>query len=1159
MRKNRHVIVFVSILASLCILFPAAGLESSNPDVASQKSVVHDSGNNSRPMEYFNVSHEVKDNLFRTIRLPCGETYQYPYTTIHEEKLEYQDIRVEKTVTQKSNLTQHEPIWIDGDNNFTSENGVTNGTGTITDPYIIEGWKIERRVDIPHIMPWCAGIVIKNTIKYVVVKDIHIINPLYKRYMMYAGGITLSNVSNCKLQNIIIETDGEPLTWLDMPDDHGVEIRGQSNNISIENTTIIGHGESISIYKSCNVTLRNNTLNNTLQPFNIYGNQTKHYIFDVDSSNTANDKTVKYLIGEENLFFDNSSKIGFLGLVSCANVTVKNFTYSGILLANVTNGTIIDSDIRFVIISLSSNISVINTTVHGDGYCGFHFSLNKNTVLLNSTIYNTTCGIIAGSLHSSLSPGFSLIKNLTIYSCYIGVSLCGSNHRIEDSIINATSVKPGYSPVGIWIGWSAKNNTIDNTTIIGGGAGILLCDTSGNIITNCTIKGFGEDGVFFGSDACNNTIVNCNITGWWFGISMLGGANNNTITKNTFYNNTCYGYAYGIEISYEDWTGTFWGYSNNNLIYHNNFIGNDHNVYDDCANFWDYDGIGNYWDDYLGYDNNNDGIGDNPYSIPGGKNVDNYPLIEPVGVDTIKPKITITGVENNTYYNHSVTPMITIFDLNLNTSVVTLNGEDFISGTMISEDGTYVLFVQATDKMNNKAEQTVTFTIDKTPPTISLVSPDNNSVIKPGEVIDFEITDVNLWNASYCVNNGVVQYFSSFYDISTEGWKNETYNITVYAKDRGMNEITKTFSFIVDGIQPDISLISPENNTVIKRGTIIDFEINDIHLNLTTYTVNDEAAQPFSSPYNISTKDWEDGTYDIKIFVNDLAGNEISKTFRFIIDGTPPTINIVGVMNGNYYNTNVTPIISISDAHLNISENIITLDNLSFVSGTEVNAEGKHTLYVYAADKAGNNVSQTIIFTVDKTKPSVTISGIEDGAYYNTDIAPVIDITDANLNMSSITLNGNPFTSDTTVSAENTYTLVVQAVDKAGNTAEKTITFTIDKTEPGISELTPATGTKTTKSSIVVSGKTEPDAVVKINGIGVSVDSDGSFSKEIMLVKGENSIVITATDLAGNTKTETITITMEEKKEKSFIPGFEIIYLLAGICVSTVLFKKIKK
>jgi len=640
---------------------------------------------------------------------------------------------------------------------------------------------------------------------------------------------------------------------------------------------------------------------------------------------------------------------------------------------------------------------------------------------------------------------------------------------------------------------------------------------------------------------------------------MLGENSNNTIVNNTFYNNTFYGYAYGIKISYEDWTGTFWGYSNNNLIYHNNFIGNDHNVYDDCANFWDYDGIGNYWDDYLGYDNNNDGIGDNPYSIPGGKNVDNYPLIEPVGVDTIKPKITITGVENNTYYNHSVTPMITIFDLNLNTSVVTLNGEDFISGTMISEDGTYVLFVQATDKMNNKAEQTVTFTIDKTPPTISLVSPDNNSVIKPGEVIDFEITDVNLWNASYCVNNGVVQYFSSFYDISTEGWKNETYNITVYAKDRGMNEITKTFSFIVDGIQPDISLISPENNTVIKRGTIIDFEINDIHLNLTTYTVNDEAAQPFSSPYNISTKDWEDGTYDIKIFVNDLAGNEISKTFRFIIDGTPPTINIVGVMNGNYYNTNVTPIISISDAHLNISENIITLDNLSFVSGTEVNAEGKHTLYVYAADKAGNNVSQTIIFTVDKTKPSVTISGIEDGAYYNTDIAPVIDITDANLNMSSITLNGNPFTSDTTVSAENTYTLVVQAVDKAGNTAEKTITFTIDKTEPGISELTPATGTKTTKSSIVVSGKTEPDAVVKINGIGVSVDSDGSFSKEIMLVKGENSIVITATDLAGNTKTETITITMEEKKEKSFIPGFEIIYLLAGICVSTVLFKKIKK
>jgi len=44
---------------------------------------------------------------------------------------------------------------------------------------------------------------------------------------------------------------------------------------------------------------------------------------------------------------------------------------------------------------------------------------------------------------------------------------------------------------------------------------------------------------------------------------------------------------------------------------------------------WDKGGIGNYWDDYGGDDANDDGIGDNPYSISGtGGSQDNFPLIK---------------------------------------------------------------------------------------------------------------------------------------------------------------------------------------------------------------------------------------------------------------------------------------------------------------------------------------------------------------------------------------------------------------------------------------------------------------------------------------------------------------------------------------------------
>ena len=40
--------------------------------------------------------------------------------------------------------TLHSPIRISGDSDFTPENGVTSGTGTIEDPFVIEGLEISN-------------------------------------------------------------------------------------------------------------------------------------------------------------------------------------------------------------------------------------------------------------------------------------------------------------------------------------------------------------------------------------------------------------------------------------------------------------------------------------------------------------------------------------------------------------------------------------------------------------------------------------------------------------------------------------------------------------------------------------------------------------------------------------------------------------------------------------------------------------------------------------------------------------------------------------------------------------------------------------------------------------------------------------------------------
>jgi hypothetical protein len=76
-----------------------------------------------------------------------------------------------------------------------------------------------------------------------------------------------------------------------------------------------------------------------------------------------------------------------------------------------------------------------------------------------------------------------------------------------------------------------------------------------------------------------------------------------------------------------------------NMIYHNSFVDNSHQVYvySQSACIWDsgYPSGGNYWSDYAGVDiksgpnqdlPGSDGIGDTPYVIDG-SNQDNYPIM----------------------------------------------------------------------------------------------------------------------------------------------------------------------------------------------------------------------------------------------------------------------------------------------------------------------------------------------------------------------------------------------------------------------------------------------------------------------------------------------------------------------------------------------------
>ncbi len=159
------------------------------------------------------------------------------------------------------------------------------------------------------------------------------------------------------------------------------------------------------------------------------------------------------------------------------------------------------------------------------------------------------------------------------------------------------------------------------------------------------------------------------------------------------------------------------------------------------------------------------------------------------------------------------------------------------------------------------------------------------------------------------------------------------------------------------------------------------------------------------------------------------------------MEGTPPTITIEGVEAGAVYATAVTPKVTIEDAHLSVRT--VTLNGEPYESGTEVSDEGDHTLTVVATDSAGNEGTKAFSFTIDRTGPKIKVSGIKEGGTFDQEAMPFVTVDDYNLRVKEVLLNGEPFESGTWVTEPGKHELEITAEDEAGNTATRTVTFTI--------------------------------------------------------------------------------------------------------------------
>jgi parallel beta-helix repeat protein len=205
---------------------------------------------------------------------------------------------------------------------------------------------------------------------------------------------------------------------------------------------------------------------------------------------------------------------------------------------------------------------------------------------------------------------------------------------------------PQLDSVGVRVG-GHTGVTIRNGKTIGFSTGIYFVDMVSSTIENVTTQrnryGFyihaSHNNVVKGSD------VQFNIYGLHLQSSNENLLQGNLLARQTYNSPGGYGlYMYasrGNRVvdntidSNVNW-GIWFSEARENVIFHNNVIGNNPQVSDNTAgsNVW-YDAQtkeGNWWGDYKGKDGDGDLVGDTPYPIlgPGGM-VDPYPIIEKDG------------------------------------------------------------------------------------------------------------------------------------------------------------------------------------------------------------------------------------------------------------------------------------------------------------------------------------------------------------------------------------------------------------------------------------------------------------------------------------------------------------------------------------------------
>ena len=509
--------------------------------------------------------------------------------------------------------------------------------------------------------------------------------------------------------------------------------------------------------------------------------------------------------------------------------------------------------------------------------------------------------------------------------------------------------------------------------------------------------------------------------------------------------------------------------------------------------------------------------------------------------------------------------------LTLNGEVVTaIVGDNTFDYTPVDalDDGEYTLVAEVTDANGKTAEATAIFTIRLPVPTVVIHSPhaaqvyDNGKPIIAGDFSGAAPIAVALSIDEMPVEP-VVSDNNQFTYTPAGALSDGAHTVVAEVTDANGRTAKTTTEFTVDIPGPTVAILSPaagqeyEHGKPVVRGefggeTDLEFTLTlTLDGEVVTATVVDNTFNYTPDP------SLDDGEYTLVAKVTDANGKSMDATVIFSVKLPVPTVAILTpaagqildhgqpVITGDFSGADPVEVVVSIDG--DAVEAVVSENNEFTYTPADALSDGEHMVAVEVKDANGRTAETSIVFTVDIPGPSVAIHAPAAGQMY--DISkPVItgDFSGVAMPVSlSLTLNGaavaaevsgNEFTyTPADALDDGEYTLVAEATDANGKTAEATAIFSIRLPVPTVAVESPEAGQVYDHGKPIITGTLSgaaPIAVaLSIDGKAVEAEVNDNnqftYTPADALSDGEHMISVMVTDANGRTAETTAVFTVD--------------------------------